>query len=123
MEGGRCEMEGSRRGGGGSGQTDLCILDDQVAGRLDEGHQGGGKKHLDDGDIAFVAVEDLGEGLGVVDAEAFGGADGQAAVVLVEGDEVECAARHGGRSDAGWGLREREWTAKLSKVQVGASRR
>lgn len=72
------------------------VLYYQVAGRADDGDQRSGEEHLDEGDISFVAVEDLGEGVGVVDAEALAGADSQTAVVLVEGDKVERAARHGG---------------------------
>ena len=67
-----------------------------MAGRANDGNQRGGEEHLNDSDIAFVAVKDFGEGVRVVDAKAFAGADSQTAVVLVEGDEVERAARHGG---------------------------
>ena len=40
-----------------------------MAGREDEGDQGGGEEHLDDGDVAIVTAEYLGERIGVVDAE------------------------------------------------------
>lgn len=39
----------------------------------DQGDEGGGKEHFDDGDIAIVAAEDLGEGIGMIDAETFRG--------------------------------------------------
>ncbi len=48
----------------------LCVLDDQVAGRKNEGNEGGGEEHLDDGDVAIVAAKYLGKRVGVVDAEA-----------------------------------------------------
>lgn len=45
-----------------------------MARREDEGDEGGGEQHLDDGHIAIIAAEDLGKGIGMVDAEALGGA-------------------------------------------------
>lgn len=50
---------------------DLCILDDEMAGGENESNEGGREEHLNDRDIAIVAAEDLGEGIGVVNAEAF----------------------------------------------------
>lgn len=52
----------------------LCILDDEVAGGEDQGDQRGREEHLDDGDIAVIAAEDLGEGVGVVYTESARGA-------------------------------------------------
>lgn len=43
-----------------------------MSGGEDEGDKGGGEKHLDDGDVTVITAEYLGEGVGVVDAEAFG---------------------------------------------------
>lgn len=39
----------------------------------DKSDKGGREEHLNDRDVAIVAAEDLGEGIGVVDAEAFRG--------------------------------------------------
>lgn len=50
----------------------LCVLDDQMPRRQDQGDQGCGEQHLDDGNIAIVAAEDLGEGIGMVYSEALG---------------------------------------------------
>jgi hypothetical protein len=80
----------------GTSPTCLGVLYYQVARRADHGNQRGREEHFNDSDIPFVAVKDLGEGIGVVDAEALGGANSQTAVVLVEGDEVEGAAQHDG---------------------------
>ena len=52
----------------------------------DEGDKGCREEHLDDGDVAIIAAEDLGEGIGVIDAETLGGAFSvRAALVLVSG--------------------------------------
>lgn len=40
----------------------------------DKGNKRCREEHLDDGDITIVAAENSREGIGVVDAEAFGGA-------------------------------------------------
>lgn len=56
------------------GAAHLCILDDEMPGRQDQGNEGGGKEHLNDGDIAIVAAEYLGERVGMIYAEASGGA-------------------------------------------------
>ncbi len=56
----------------------------------DEGDEGGGEEHLDDGNVTIFAAEDLGEGVGVVDAEALGCA-------------WSCRQREGGSSDQGRG--------------------
>jgi hypothetical protein len=74
----------------GEGTTPTClgVLYYEVSGRADHGNQRRREEHFNNSDIPFVAVEDLGEGIGVVDAEALGGADSQTAVVLVKGDEV-----------------------------------
>lgn len=53
--------------------TTLGVLDDEVAGREDEGDEGGREEHLDDGDVAIVAAEYPGERVGMVDAEALRG--------------------------------------------------
>lgn len=45
-----------------------------MARREDEGDEGGGEQHLDDGDIAIIAAEYLRKGVGMVNAEALGGA-------------------------------------------------
>lgn len=63
-----CRMETRK------GPKHLGVLDDEMSGRQDQSDQGGGEEHLDDGDIAVVATEDLGEGVGMVDSEAFRGA-------------------------------------------------
>jgi hypothetical protein len=66
-----------------------------MSGRKDQGNERSGKEHLDDGDIAVITVEDLGEGIGVVDSKALGCANSQATVVLVECHKVERrASRH-----------------------------
>ena len=66
-----------------------------MTGRENESDEGCREKHLDNGNVAIVAAEYSIEGLGVVDAEALGGSHSQAAVVLIEGDEVESRIRHG----------------------------
>jgi len=40
----------------------------------DESNEGSREEHLDNGDITVIAAEDLGEGLGMVDTKALGGA-------------------------------------------------
>lgn len=42
--------------------------------RQDQGDKRGGEEHFDDGDIAIVAAEYLGEGIGMIDSKAFRGA-------------------------------------------------
>lgn len=89
--------------GGGEGELAdntgaLSVLYYQVSRGEGEGNEGGGKEHFDDGGVGFVGGEDAREGVGVVDAEAFGSGDGEAGVVLVKGDEVE---RWGGHGDGG----------------------
>ena len=48
----------------------LGVLYYQMARGQDQGDEGGGEEHLDDGDVPVIAAEYLGEGVGVVDAEA-----------------------------------------------------
>lgn len=52
----------------------LCILDYKMSRGEDESDQRGGEEHLDDGNIPVITAKDLGERVGVVDAEALGGA-------------------------------------------------
>jgi hypothetical protein len=42
--------------------------------RQDQSDKRGREEHFDDGDIAIVAAEDLGEGVGMIDSKAFRGA-------------------------------------------------
>lgn len=41
-----------------------------MSGREDEGDEGGGEEHLDDGNVAVIATEYLGKWVGMVDAKA-----------------------------------------------------
>lgn len=41
--------------------------------RQDQGNEGSRKEHFDDGDIAIVTAEYFGEGVGMIDSEAFRG--------------------------------------------------
>lgn len=92
----------------------FCILDDQMARVEDQSDERGGEEHLDDADMAFLfgddflGTEDSGKGVGVEDAVALGGADGDAAVVLVECDEVDGGRRErqGKRGSHVWGFRD-----------------
>lgn len=56
----------------------LRVLYDQVPRREDEGDERGREEHLDDANVAVIAAEDAGEGIGVKDAEALGCACGPA---------------------------------------------
>lgn len=56
------------------GPKHLGVLDDKMSRRQDQSDEGGGKEHFDNGDIAVVAAEDLGEGICMIDSEAFRGA-------------------------------------------------
>lgn len=51
--------------------TYLGILDDEMSWGQDERDQGGGEEHLNDCNVAVIATEYLGEGIGVIYAEAF----------------------------------------------------
>ena len=55
----------------------LRVLDDEMSWREDECDEGCGKQHLDNSDIAIIAAEDFGEGIGVVDAETLRGTCGK----------------------------------------------
>lgn len=83
-----CGREGELADDGGA----LCVLDDEVAWREDEGDKGGREEHLDDGNVAIVGAEDLGEGIGMVDSEASGCACGRllAWAVEVTAEVVAC---------------------------------
>lgn len=52
----------------------------------------------------------------MVEAKALGGANSQTAVVLVEGDEVEGASRHGGGCSLGQG---RRWAESIRRSVQG----
>ena len=87
----------------------------------DECNEGGGEEHLDNSDVAIVAAEYPGEGIGVVDAKALRGTDSQAAVVLVEGDEVEtwvCHVEETGRDHRRQGSSRREPGPSLRELVV-----
>lgn len=58
----------------------LRVLYAQDAGRQGEGDQRGGEEHFETGDISFARLGLLVEGIGGVDAVAFGGACGVAKV-------------------------------------------
>jgi len=91
----------------------LGVLDDEMSWREDEGDKRRREKHFNDGDAAVIAAEDLGERVGVIDAETLRGSwqkrqvsdtrpvqdagggeqdrlltDSETAVVLVEGYKV-----------------------------------
>jgi hypothetical protein len=68
--------------------------------REDQGDERGAEEHLDDGDAPIVTAKDFREGISVIDTKALGCAYSQAAMVLVEGDEVEggVRVRHGSRA-------------------------
>jgi hypothetical protein len=76
-------------------RTHLSVLYYQVPGRENQSDKRSREEHFDNRDMAIVAVEDLGKGIGVEDAEAFCSGDSKTAVVLIERDEVEVAVRHG----------------------------
>lgn len=65
------EVKGERKGRKEPWKAYLGVLNDQMSRRKDEGNQRGGEEHLDDGNVAIVTLEDLGEGICMVDAKAF----------------------------------------------------
>lgn len=65
---------GKQGGAKEEGRTYLCVLYYQVTWGEDEGDERGGEEHLDNGDVAVIAAEYSGEGIGVIDAKALGGA-------------------------------------------------
>lgn len=66
-----------------------------MAGREDEGDKRSREEHLDDGNVAVIAAEYSREWIGVIDSKALGCSNGQAAVILIEGNKVECRIGHG----------------------------
>ena len=52
--------------------TYLCVLDDEMARREDQGDERCREEHFDNGDIAVIAAEYSRKWIRVVDAEAFG---------------------------------------------------
>lgn len=52
----------------------LCVLDAEDSGRQREGDEGGREEHFKTRDISFARLRLLVEGVGRVDAVAFGGA-------------------------------------------------
>lgn len=84
-----------------------------MAGRKNQGDQRGRKQHFDNRNVPVIAAEYSGERVRVVDAEAFGGANSKAAMILVERDEVERWSCHGYRQAGG---------LKLRSLDIGLSR-
>lgn len=89
----------------------VIVPDHDLVGRIlrigsaaDEREYVASEEHLHDGDSAAaieIAAENLAEGIAVEDAEAVVGADGEAGVVLVEGEVEERRER---RLDVGIGI-------------------
>lgn len=71
-----------------------------MARRYDQCDERGREEHFNKGDIGLLGGEDSGEWVCVVDAEAFGGTDGDTAVVLIEGYKVDVGNSHVCKSPA-----------------------